>query len=63
MSRSFTGRGSGRPTGYYLNRRKNNDRRGWEPAQFPLMELNGQLMLFDRRNLADRRLNNIKFVD
>jgi hypothetical protein len=63
MLRSFTGRGSGRPTGRSINCRQASDRRSWAPAHVPLIESNGQLVLFDRRNRPDRRLSNIILTD
>ena len=41
------------------DRREPTDRRSGRPARFPLKELSGQLVLFDRRYQSDRRLNNI----
>jgi hypothetical protein len=46
-------------SGYDIDSRQTtSDRRSGEPVDFPLMESSGQLILFDRRNQSDRRLNN-----
>ncbi len=40
----------------FLNARRIDDRRTWNPARFPLIDSEGELALADRRSQPDRRL-------
>jgi hypothetical protein len=55
MFGSFTGRS--------INRRQSSDRRSRDAAHVPLMESNGEFMLFDRHYRPDRRLSPVILAD
>lgn len=47
-----------------MNERRIKGQRRWEPeAEFPLKDSSGYTVISDRRQVADRRLENVSFED